>query len=73
MKKRIEVKRYCDNISGTIYATKNSLFLCDINFNPDNPYFHTICGNEPDGDPNYPIDESKWDIVIVNEFSNEQL
>lgn len=71
MKKRIEVKRCYDNISGTIYVTKDNLFLCDVNFNPNNPYFHIISGNEPDGDPNYPIDESKWNIVIVNEFTDE--
>ena len=68
--KKIEIKLIGSEISGDIYITKNGTYLCDVNFNHDNPYLHTMTRNDFDGEPNIPV-RNDINFVIVDKFSDE--
>lgn len=68
--KKIEIKLIGSEISGDIYITKDNIYLCDVNFNHDNPYLHTMTRNDFDGEPNIPVRDN-IDFVIVDKFSDE--
>lgn len=67
---KVEIKLIGSEISGDIYITKKGTYLCDVNFNSDNPYLHTMTRNDFDGEPNIPVRDD-IDFVIVDKFSNE--
>lgn len=68
--KKVEIKLIGSEISGDIYITKKGTYLCDIDFNPNNPYLHTMTSNDFDGEPNIPVRDD-IDFVIVDKFSDE--
>jgi hypothetical protein len=67
---KIEIKLIGSEISGDIYITKRGTYLCDINFNSDNPYLCTMTRNYFDGEPNIPVRDD-INFVIVDKFSDE--
>ena len=67
---KVEIKLIGSKISGDIYITKNGTYLCDVNFNPDNPYLHTMTRNDFDVEPNIPVRDD-IDFVIVDKFNDE--
>ena len=46
---KVEIKLIGSEINGDIYITKKGTYLCDVNFNHDNPYLHTMTRNDFDG------------------------
>lgn len=67
---KVEIKLIGSEINGDIYITKKGTYLCDVNFNPNNPYLHTMTRNDFDGEPNIPVRDD-IDFVIVDKFSDE--
>jgi hypothetical protein len=67
---KVEIKLIGSEISGDIYITKRGTYLCDVNFNYDNPYFCTMTRNDFDGEPNVPVRDD-IEFVIVDKFSDE--
>lgn len=67
---KVEIKLIGSEISGDIYITKRGTYLCDVNFNSDNPYLCTMIRNDFDGEPNVPVRDD-IDFVIVDKFSDE--
>lgn len=67
---KVEIKLIGSEINGDIYITKDDTYLCDVNFNYDNPYLHTMTRNDFDGEPNIPVRDN-IDFVIVDKFSDE--
>lgn len=67
---KVEIKLIGSEISGDIYITKRGTYLCDVNFNSDNPYLCTMTRNDFDGEPNVPVRDD-IEFVIVDKFSNE--
>ena len=67
---KVEIKFIGSEINGDIYITKKGTYLCDVNFNHDNPYLHTMTSNDFDGEPNIPVRDD-IDFVIVDKFSDE--
>ncbi len=67
---KVEIKLIGSEINGDIYITKKGTYLCDINFNHDNPYLYTMTCNNFDGEPNIPVRDD-INFVIVDKFSDE--
>lgn len=67
---KVEIKLIGSEISGDIYITKKGTYLCDVSFDPYNPYLYTMTSNDFDGEPNIPVKDD-IEFVIVNEFSYE--
>lgn len=67
---KVEIKLIGSEINGDIYITKKGTYLCDVNFNHDNPYLHIMTRNDFDGEPNIPVRDG-IDFVIVDKFSDE--
>lgn len=67
---KVEIKLIGSEISGDIYITKKGTYLCDVNFDHDNPHFYTMTRNDFDGEPNIPVRDD-IDFVIVDKFSDE--
>ena len=67
---KVEIKLIGSEINGDIYIIKKDTYLCDVNFNHDNPYLHTMTRNDFDGEPNIPVRDD-IDFVIVDKFSDE--
>lgn len=67
---KVEIKLIGSEINGDIYITKDDTYFCDVNFNHDNPYLHTMTRNDFDGEPNIPVRDN-IDFVIVDKFSDE--
>lgn len=67
---KVEIKLIGSEISGDIYITKKGTYLCDVNFNHNNLYLHTMTRNDFDGEPNIPV-RNDIDFVIVDKFSDE--
>lgn len=68
--KKVEIKLIGSEINGDIYITKKGTYLCDVNFNHDNPYLYTMTRNYFDGEPNISVRDD-IDFVIVDKFSDE--
>lgn len=62
---KVEIKFIGSEINGDIYITKKGTYLCDVNFNHDNPYLHTMTRNDF-----IPVRDD-IDFVIVDKFSDE--
>lgn len=67
---KVEIKLISSEINGDIYIIKKGTCLCDVNFNHDNPYLHTMTRNGFDGEPNIPVRDD-IDFVIVDKFNDE--
>lgn len=67
---KVEIKLIGSEINGDIYITKKGTYLCDVNFDHDNPYLYTMTHNNFDGEPNIPVRDD-IDFVIVDKFSYE--
>lgn len=46
---KVEIKLIGSEINGDIYITKKGTYLCDVNFNSDNPYLCIMTRNDFDG------------------------
>lgn len=67
---KVEIKLIGSEINGDIYITNKGTYLCDVNFNHDNSYLHTMTRNDFDGEPNISVRDD-INFVIVDKFSDE--
>lgn len=67
---KIEIKLIGSEINDNIYITKKGTYLCDVNFDHDNPCLYIMTRNDFDGEPNIPVRDD-IEFVIVDKFSNE--
>ena len=67
---KVEIKLIGSEINGDIYITKKGTYLCDVNFNHDNPNRYAMTRNEFDVEPNISVRDD-IDFVIVDKFSDE--
>lgn len=67
---KVEIKLIGSEINSDIYIIKKDTYLCDVNFNSDNPYLHTMTHDDFDGEPNIPVRDN-IEFIIVDKFSDE--